>query len=159
MTNSTFSHCFVFGDTFISFSSPLDLTMATSGSRSSKACHNCRRQRRKCDQTLPKCLKCVERGQECLGYQRLLRWEQGLASRGKMRGITSERLLENNQPRSTGPSCSPDSMDDDGRRRSISKTEALSPNVLIDPLFQNLDQTSRNLLSYCKLLLITPSCL
>lgn len=57
-------------------------------SQSPKPCHNCRRQRQKCDRGLPRCLKCQQREQQCLGYGALLRWEKGLASRGKMAGKT-----------------------------------------------------------------------
>jgi hypothetical protein len=56
-----------------------------------EACHNCRRQRLKCDRTVPQCLKCGKRGQECLSYDRLYRWEKGVASRGKMAGMSFDQ--------------------------------------------------------------------
>lgn len=73
------------------FHTLLFLVMAIPGTQN-KACHNCRRKRLKCDRNVPTCLKCVQRGHECLGYQNLFRWGQGLASRGKFRGATFESL-------------------------------------------------------------------
>ncbi len=62
-----------------------------------KACHNCRRERRKCDRNVPSCLKCIQRGRECLGYQGLFRWGQGMASRGKLRGISFDNLAKTSE--------------------------------------------------------------
>lgn len=53
-----------------------------------KSCHSCRRRRVKCDQALPTCRKCALAGVECLGYGRLILWNKGIASRGKMMGKT-----------------------------------------------------------------------
>ena len=57
-----------------------------------KPCHNCRRRRLRCDRSLPQCRKCTNAGQECLGYQALLIWTRGVASRGKMSGVTFEDM-------------------------------------------------------------------
>lgn len=51
-----------------------------------KACHNCRRRRWRCDRSLPSCQKCLSAGTECLGYGKLFVWNRGVASRGKMMG-------------------------------------------------------------------------
>ncbi|KAF2000974.1 hypothetical protein P154DRAFT_191818 [Amniculicola lignicola CBS 123094] len=56
----------------------------------SKACHNCRRRRWKCDRSLPVCQKCLSSGTECLGYNKLFVWNNGVASRGKMMGKSFE---------------------------------------------------------------------
>lgn len=92
-----------------------------------KACHNCRRQRLKCDASTPICLKCVKRGQECLGYQPLLRWERGIASRGKMAGKT------------------------------FGKRDLNEPNPMVslpkdptDPMLQDMGFEDRKYLAYCK---------
>jgi hypothetical protein len=98
------------------------------------ACHNCRRQRLKCDQTLPGCLKCIKRGQECLGYQKLFRWESGMASRGKLAGVTSQDLL-------------------------CTRGKVSLPKCLADPLIQDLSGTSRRYLLYCKTSLPQLECL
>ena len=57
-----------------------------------KPCHNCRRRRLRCDRSLPQCHKCTKAGRECLGYQALLIWTQGVASRGSMSGLTFEDM-------------------------------------------------------------------
>jgi hypothetical protein len=59
-----------------------------------KPCHNCRRRRLRCDRSLPRCHKCTNAGQECLGYQALLIWTRGVASRGKMSGVTFEDMKQ-----------------------------------------------------------------
>lgn len=100
----------------------------TQSHQPSVSCHNCRQRRLKCDRSLPHCSKCIKRGQTCLGYGRLLRWEQGIASRGKMAGRTF-------QPPSQLPS----------------QTELLPLNCsLFEPFFQDLTFDSRKYLLYCK---------
>lgn len=54
-----------------------------------KACHNCRRQRLRCDRSYPHCHKCVVAGKECLGYGKLFRWTGAIATRGRLAGCTS----------------------------------------------------------------------
>ncbi|KAK1961427.1 hypothetical protein LY78DRAFT_294959 [Colletotrichum sublineola] len=54
-----------------------------------KPCHNCRRRRLRCDRSYPHCHKCTTGGQECLGYGKLFRWTEGVASRGKLAGKTT----------------------------------------------------------------------
>ncbi|KAF4433775.1 Zn(2)-Cys(6) zinc finger domain [Fusarium acutatum] len=52
----------------------------------SQNCKTCVRRRIKCDRTVPSCLKCCSRGLDCPGYGLRLRWDQGVASRGKLTG-------------------------------------------------------------------------
>lgn len=59
-----------------------------------KPCHNCRRQRLRCDRSYPHCNKCVNTGKECLGYGKLFRWTGSVASRGKLAGRTSSAPLD-----------------------------------------------------------------
>ncbi|OAA60642.1 hypothetical protein ISF_05681 [Cordyceps fumosorosea ARSEF 2679] len=54
-----------------------------------KPCHNCRRQRLRCDRSYPHCTKCTNAGKDCLGYGKLFRWTGAVASRGKLAGRTS----------------------------------------------------------------------
>lgn len=62
--------------------------------RPTEPCHTCRRYRVKCDRSVPFCQKCLHTGRECLGYQKkLIRWNQGIASRGKLMGRTSPSQL------------------------------------------------------------------
>lgn len=49
-------------------------------------CRVCNRRRIKCDRSLPACAKCEKRGLTCSGYGILLKWDQGIASRGKLKG-------------------------------------------------------------------------
>lgn len=60
-----------------------------SAEASSKPCHNCRRQRLRCDRSYPHCNKCTNAGKECLGYGKLFRWTGAVASRGKLAGRSS----------------------------------------------------------------------
>lgn len=83
-------------------------TMAADPARPDKSnkCWNCRRNRLKCDGTLPHCQKCAQRGAECPGYaSKPLRWVSGVASRGQMMGRTYESKspppqASNKRPRS-----------------------------------------------------------
>ncbi|KAF1849272.1 uncharacterized protein K460DRAFT_375942 [Cucurbitaria berberidis CBS 394.84] len=58
-----------------------------------KACHNCRKRRWRCDRSLPSCQKCSSAGTECLGYGKIFVWNQGVASRGKMMGKGYEERM------------------------------------------------------------------
>ncbi|KAF2471193.1 uncharacterized protein BDR25DRAFT_313817 [Lindgomyces ingoldianus] len=49
-------------------------------------CYTCRRRHVKCDRTLPACAKCAKKGVPCLGYLKPLRWAEGVAVRGKLKG-------------------------------------------------------------------------
>lgn len=49
-------------------------------------CRVCNRRRIKCDRRLPGCGKCEKRGLECSGYGLILKWDQGVASRGNLKG-------------------------------------------------------------------------
>ncbi|KAB8232391.1 Zn(II)2Cys6 transcription factor [Aspergillus alliaceus] len=51
-----------------------------------KDCPKCKSRRISCDRTLPKCRKCASRSFDCPGYGLILRWTQGVASRGKLTG-------------------------------------------------------------------------
>ncbi len=59
------------------------------GETPTKPCHNCRRQRLRCDRSYPHCNKCTNAGKACLGYGKLFRWTGAVASRGKLAGRTS----------------------------------------------------------------------
>lgn len=56
--------------------------------RSDVDCYTCRRRHVKCDRTISStgCSKCAKKGTPCLGYQKPLRWADGVASRGKLKG-------------------------------------------------------------------------
>ncbi|KUI54485.1 Acriflavine sensitivity control protein acr-2 [Cytospora mali] len=56
-----------------------------------KACHNCRRNRLRCDRSLPQCQKCSSKGDQCQGYGRLLRWANAAAVKGKLAEQVGQR--------------------------------------------------------------------
>jgi hypothetical protein len=49
-------------------------------------CRICNRRRIRCDRRLPTCGKCEKRGLTCSGYGIILKWDQGVASRGNLKG-------------------------------------------------------------------------
>ena len=124
---------------------------------SRKPCHNCRRSRLRCDQSLPSCNKCIRAGKECLGYEKYFSWVNGVASRGNMVGKSFEN--KNNgasKLKGTPPSSK---LQDHGSSSTLSTriNESLITTYgarlsqpIIDPFFQDLDQNTRFYLSYCK---------
>ena len=88
--------------------------------------------------TVPHCQKCQLRRQECQGYQLLFRWEKGVASRGKMRGMTFEGALAHGKHGL--------------RRQTLQPKHDLVlvpiPNP-VDPLYQGLSPQTRLYLNYC----------
>ena len=51
-------------------------------------CFACRSRSVKCDRKRPYCTQCIEIGKECSGYKTTLTWGVGVASRGKLRGLS-----------------------------------------------------------------------
>lgn len=67
-----------------------------------KGCYTCRRRRIVCDNGLPTCRKCRDAGKECLGYQKPLVWVKGgVASRGKMMGLSFDDVTDLDSPTSS----------------------------------------------------------
>lgn len=139
----------------------------------SKKCHNCRRQRLRCDRSYPHCNKCLLAGKECLGYGQLFRWTGAVASRGKLAGKTLSAPSELSpsdafaSPACTAPSetADPDPTASDwvgaGAGAEAGDMELLQamhptdlvlsmPWTLVDPLYQDLSHPYRHYLSYCK---------
>lgn len=54
----------------------------------SEDCFACRKRGVKCDRRRPYCGQCIELGKECTGYRTTLTWGVGVASRGKLRGMS-----------------------------------------------------------------------
>lgn len=134
-------------------------------STAAERCHNCRRRRLRCDGTVPSCKKCIKAGQECLGYGKLFRWNQGIASRGKMMGKSFEVPA---QPEvSAKESVSESSLVPVSKNGTLGhEAQSLiwtpstipgknSPEIsispcLLDPLLQDLSSSSRYYISHCK---------
>lgn len=51
-------------------------------------CFTCTKRGVKCDRRRPYCSQCLEVGNECSGYKTQLTWGVGVASRGKLRGLS-----------------------------------------------------------------------
>ncbi|KAF1991420.1 hypothetical protein K402DRAFT_322267 [Aulographum hederae CBS 113979] len=51
-------------------------------------CFTCRKRNTKCDRRRPYCTQCIDIGKECSGYKTTLTWGIGVASRGKLRGLS-----------------------------------------------------------------------
>ncbi|KAK5991260.1 Acriflavine sensitivity control protein acr-2 [Cladobotryum mycophilum] len=140
-----------------------------------KPCHNCRRQRLRCDRSYPQCNKCAAAGKECLGYGKLFRWTGAIASRGKLAGRTSSAPLDAKNSSQQAPlhlraarslspeyaarnlldAGSPTDARDDGRdmqliipRARSADVEVTAPWILVDPIFQDLNPSYRYYLNY-----------
>ncbi|PSS18813.1 hypothetical protein M430DRAFT_244204 [Amorphotheca resinae ATCC 22711] len=57
-------------------------------SGASDDCFTCTKRNTKCDRRRPYCSPCLEIGKECSGYKTQLTWGVGVASRGKLRGLS-----------------------------------------------------------------------
>ncbi|CRK22131.1 hypothetical protein BN1723_012585, partial [Verticillium longisporum] len=51
-------------------------------------CFTCSKRNVKCDRRRPYCSQCLEIGNDCSGYKTQLTWGVGVASRGKLRGLS-----------------------------------------------------------------------
>ncbi|KAI9810668.1 MAG: hypothetical protein M1827_006127 [Pycnora praestabilis] len=51
-------------------------------------CFACRKRHAKCDRRRPYCTQCLDQGKDCSGYRQTLTWGVGVASRGKLRGLS-----------------------------------------------------------------------
>jgi hypothetical protein len=51
-------------------------------------CFTCAKRGIQCDRRRPYCSQCIDIGQECAGYKTALTWGVGVASRGKLRGLS-----------------------------------------------------------------------
>ncbi|KAI9732094.1 MAG: hypothetical protein M1834_004190 [Cirrosporium novae-zelandiae] len=51
-------------------------------------CFTCANRKIKCDRRRPYCSQCLEIGKDCSGYKTTLTWGVGVASRGKLRGLS-----------------------------------------------------------------------
>ncbi|TDZ16580.1 Acriflavine sensitivity control protein acr-2 [Colletotrichum orbiculare MAFF 240422] len=129
-----------------------------------KPCHNCRRRRLRCDRSYPHCHKCTAAGQECLGYGKLFRWTEGVASRGKLAGKSAITFSSAPDPPIASPAFEvvparthhlqsnqeePPASEDHALVVSAARSGTQSaPWTLVDPLFQDVEHHYRHYLSY-----------
>ncbi|KAL2424903.1 hypothetical protein ABEF91_003953 [Exophiala dermatitidis] len=93
-------------------------------------CPTCVRRRIRCDRSLPKCIKCAKKGLTCPGYGPRLRWANGIAVRGHLKGRTTPQIDKPvKASTSSSRSISP-------KPAKLSETESnLSPlNSIVDPV-------------------------
>ncbi|OTB00789.1 hypothetical protein M426DRAFT_231931 [Hypoxylon sp. CI-4A] len=118
-----------------------------------KACHNCRTRRLRCDRSVPGCYKCASAGRECLGYGKLYKWVDNSKPRNQIRkncSVSPTRKTEDDvSPKLENaiPSRLPLIPYDGagGGTELLTFTPNFSP---LDPLVQDLDQSSRYYLNY-----------
>jgi hypothetical protein len=67
----------------------------------SEDCFACRKRNVKCDRRRPYCGPCIEMGKECSGYRTTLTWGVGVASRGKLRGLSLPIPMSPSNPSNT----------------------------------------------------------
>lgn len=82
-------------------------------------CFTCSKRNVKCDRRRPYCSQCLEIGNECSGYKTQLTWGVGVASRGKLRGLSLP--IAKAPPVAREPKKSPA-----GRARSSSTASVMS---------------------------------
>ncbi|KAK2746934.1 hypothetical protein FQN57_002506 [Myotisia sp. PD_48] len=58
------------------------------GSGAADDCFTCAGLKAKCDRRRPYCSPCLDSGRQCSGYKTTLTWGVGVASRGKLRGLS-----------------------------------------------------------------------
>ncbi|KAI0121954.1 fungal-specific transcription factor domain-containing protein [Daldinia grandis] len=112
-----------------------------------KACHNCRSRRLRCDRSVPVCHKCSSTGQECLGYRKLYKWVGNKTPGDRI--STKPSVYSTSKSREHVKSQPDSSVYDEQCVIIPQNTRPLSPNfTLLDPLFQDLNTSSRHYLNY-----------
>lgn len=125
-----------------------------------EACYTCRRRHIQCDRSQTPCRKCEKAGLKCLD-KRPIRWVQGVAIRGGMRG----RSHQNEKISSTPVSAIEMALDPSIKIREPSNARASTQIVPKDtPLsipvsmeaepLAKLNPSNRYYLNYCTLLLV-----
>lgn len=108
-----------------------------------KACHNCRRRRRRCDRSQPYCYRCSRDGEECLGYGRILRWVDSAPPTASQ---SRPPFPKHGSPGdSHGTAGVPMSWSG-----NLNQVILISPS-LVDPLLNDLDCNSRYYIHHCML--------
>ncbi|RAK99518.1 fungal specific transcription factor domain-containing protein [Aspergillus ibericus CBS 121593] len=72
----------------VSAAAPRKRRKRTVVSQAADDCFTCARQGTPCDRRRPFCSQCLDGGRSCAGYKTALTWGVGVASRGKLRGLS-----------------------------------------------------------------------
>lgn len=83
-------------------------------------CFTCSTRGVKCDRKRPYCTQCIDIGKECSGYKTTLTWGVGVASRGKLRGLSCPIANKN----ADGTDVSPVEMEERRQRRKSSVSQS-----------------------------------
>ncbi|EGE07642.1 hypothetical protein TEQG_08764 [Trichophyton equinum CBS 127.97] len=75
------------------------------GSGAADDCFTCASRQVRCDRRRPYCTPCLDMGRQCSGYKTTLTWGIGVASRGKLRGLSlpisgAKKVTQSTEPRS-----------------------------------------------------------
>ncbi|KAL4776645.1 fungal-specific transcription factor domain-containing protein [Aspergillus nidulans var. acristatus] len=116
-----------------------------------EACWTCRNRTIQCDQSCFPCLKCKKAGLECRD-KKPLRWVQGVAIRGRMRGYMYKETPTNRDAL----------LSTHLRPKRVRRGSHELQLTLRDPRMQNLDQSSRYYIDYysqciCRLYILRDS--
>lgn len=99
-------------------------------------CFACQDRHTQCDRRRPYCTQCLDRGKDCSGYKTTLTWGVGVASRGKLRGlslpIAKSKKVAPVEPDSEAPTKKSGGSSKSGRSTNA-KTEAGTENSLKRP--------------------------
>jgi len=109
-------------------------------SGASDDCFACTKRNTKCDRRRPYCSQCLEHGKECSGYKTQLTWGVGVASRGKLRGLSlpiaksapvTKILTSTTRPR--GPSIITKQLFAANRQQAKIKSEENVVSIKVEP--------------------------
>ncbi|RMY70637.1 hypothetical protein D0863_05670 [Hortaea werneckii] len=112
------------------------MTRRTAAGGATDDCFTCSKRAVKCDRKRPYCTQCIDIGKECSGYKTTLTWGVGVASRGKLRGMSYPVA-----GRQDDGNASPPDGANENRRRKTSVSQMKHENAPANLLEQ---QTSFN---------------
>lgn len=102
----------------------------------SEDCFTCRKRHTRCDRKRPYCSQCLEFGKDCSGYKTTLTWGVGVASRGKLRGLSCPVAKETEdgatEPKKTVPAQ---------RRKSSTSKVSKTSKTAKEALFKSTYET------------------
>ncbi|KAI7092978.1 hypothetical protein KC317_g13363, partial [Hortaea werneckii] len=96
-------------------------------------CFTCSKRAVKCDRKRPYCTQCIDIGKECSGYKTTLTWGVGVASRGKLRGMSYPVAS-----RQDDGNASPPGGENENRRRKTSVSQMKHENAPANLLEQQV---------------------
>lgn len=114
-------------------SSPRKRRRRAPASGAADDCFACQERQRKCDRKRPYCSQCLDHGKDCSGYKTALTWNVGVASRGKLRGLSlpiakSKKVEQDPEPKPTKKrSASGEMVDPHSPRHESQQTRTSQP--------------------------------